>query len=337
MEATRQMSPSPTLLAARASSRLATTERRFHPRMAVQPDSLFRISIFGRAPNGRGNCGSWKRMNMASGSRLAITTTATPGKSRDMTAIEPSAAPVRRLEWRRAKVRQVIVETSRVKSLLLEVAGWQGHLPGQHVDVRLTGEDGYQAQRSYSIASPPEDGLIALTVERVENGEVSPYLVEELRAGDQFESRGPIGGYFVWSIAMDGPLCLIAAGSGIAPLMAMLRHRDRQNSRVPAVLLHSSRNLEDAIYRTELDAMARRDPDLRVVTTLTRKQPEGWTGYRRRIDKSMLVDACFPPDRNPKTYVCGPTPFVEDVSSFLVELGHNALTIKTERFGPTGG
>ena len=154
---------------------------------------------------------------------------------------------------------------------------------------------------------------------------------------DQFELRGPIGGYFVWSVAMGGPLCLIAAGSGIAPLMAMLRHRDRQNSRVPAVLLHSSRNLEDVIYRSELDAMARRDPDLRVVTTLTRKQPEGWTGYRRRIDKSMLADACFPPDRNPMTYVCGPTPFVEDVSMFLVELGHDALTIKTERFGPTGG
>jgi ferredoxin-NADP reductase len=254
-----------------------------------------------------------------------------------MTAIEPRVGPVRRLEWQRAHVREVIVETSRVKSHLLQVTGWQGHLPGQHVDIRLTAEDGYQAQRSYSIASPPEDQFVTLTVERVENGEVSPYLVDELRSGDQFELRGPIGGYFVWTIAIGGPLCLIAAGSGIAPLMAMLRHRDRQNIRVPAMLLHSSRNLEDVIYRTELDAMARRDPDLRVVTTLTRKQLEGWTGYRRRIDKSMLADACFPPDRNPKTYVCGPTPFVEDVSSFLVELGHNALTIKTERFGPTGG
>ena len=254
-----------------------------------------------------------------------------------MTAIELRARPARRLEWQRAHVREVIVETSRVKSHLLQVTGWQGHLPGQHVDIRLTAEDGYQAQRSYSIASPPEDQFVTLTVERVENGEVSPYLVDELRSGDQFELRGPIGGYFVWTIAIGGPLCLIAAGSGIAPLMAMLRHRNRQNIRVPAMLLHSSRNLEDVIYRTELDAMARRDPDLRVVTTLTRKQLEGWTGYRRRIDKSMLADACFPPDRNPKTYVCGPTPFVEDVSSFLVELGHNALTIKTERFGPTGG
>ena len=212
-----------------------------------------------------------------------------------MTAIEPSAAPVRRLEWRRAKVRQVVVETPRVKSLLLEVAGWQGHLPGQHADIRLTGEDGYQAQRSYSIASPPEDGLIALTVERVENGEVSPYLVDEVREADQFELRGPIGGYFVWSMALGGPLCLIAAGSGIAPLMAMLRHRDRQNSRVPAVLLHSSRNLEDVIYRTELDAMARRNRDLRVVTTLTRKQPQGWTGYRRRSTSRCWPTRAFRP------------------------------------------
>jgi ferredoxin-NADP reductase len=254
-----------------------------------------------------------------------------------MTAIEPQAILARRLEWRRAKVRQVIVETLRVKSLFLDVAGWPGHLPGQHVDVRLTGEDGYQAQRSYSIASPAEDALVALTVERVENGEVSPYLVDEIRDGDQFELRGPIGGYFVWTVAMGGPLCLIAAGSGIAPLMAMLRHRDRQSARVPSVLLYSARSVEDVIYLKELDAMARRDPDLQVVGTLTRKQPEEWTGYRRRIDTSMLADACFPPDRNPKIYVCGPTPFVEDVSSFLMELGHDAIAIKTERFGPTGG
>ena len=254
-----------------------------------------------------------------------------------MTATEPRASPVRKIEWQRAQVREVIVETSRVKSLLLQVTGWQGHRPGQHVDIRLTAEDGYRAQRSYSIASPPEDEFVTLTVERVENGEVSPYLVEELRGGDQFELRGPIGGYFAWTTATGGPLCLIAAGSGIAPLMAMLRHRDRQNSRVPAVLLYSFRNLEDLIYRTELAAMAARNPDLRVVGTLTRKQPEGWMGYRRRIDKSMLAETCFPPDRNPKTYVCGPTPFVEDVSRFLVELGHDAMAIKTERFGPTGG
>jgi ferredoxin-NADP reductase len=254
-----------------------------------------------------------------------------------MTAIEPQAVPARRLEWRRAKARQVITETSRVKSLLLDVAGWPGHLPGQHVDVRLTGEDGYQAQRSYSIASPAEDKWVTLTVERVENGEVSPYLVDEIRLGDQFELRGPIGGYFVWTVAMGGPLCLIAAGSGIAPLMAMLRHRDRQSAGVPSVLLYSARSAEDVIYGKELDAMARHDPDLRVVGALTRKQPDGWTGYRRRVDKPMIADACFPPDRTPRIYVCGPTPFVEDVSSFLVELGHDASMIRTERFGPSGG
>jgi len=254
-----------------------------------------------------------------------------------MTATEtPTAAP-RRLEWRPAQVREVVVETPRVKSLLLHVNGWQGHVPGQHVDIRLTAEDGYQAQRSYSIASPPEDELIALTVERVENGEVSPYLVEELRQGDQFELRGPIGGYFVWTVAMGGPVCFLAGGSGIAPLMAMLRHRERRKSRDPAVLLDSSRSLEDVIYRRELDAIARRDAHLRVIIALTRRQPEGWIGYRRRIDKALLADACFPPDQHPKIFVCGPTPFVEDVSKFLVELGHDPPTIKTERFGPTGG
>jgi len=254
-----------------------------------------------------------------------------------MTAIETATVPARRLEWRLAEVREIVVETYRVKSLGLHVTGWQGHLPGQHVDIRLTAEDGYQAQRSYSIASPPEDELLTLTVERVENGEVSPYLVGDLRVGDQFELRGPIGGYFVWTTAMTGPLCLVAGGSGIAPLMAMLRHRERSNSRIPASLLYSSRSLEDVIYREELDAMGRRDPDLRVINTLTRRQPEGWMGHRRRIDKPLLAEACFLPEHNPKVFLCGPTPFVENASRFLVELGHDPLAIKTERFGPTGG
>jgi ferredoxin-NADP reductase len=252
-----------------------------------------------------------------------------------MTAIE-MAVPVPRLEWQLAEVREIVVETSRVKSLLLHVTSWQGHLPGQHVDIRLTAEDGYQAQRSYSIASPPEDELLTLTVERVDGGEVSPYLLGDLRAGDQFELRGPIGGYFVWTVATRGPLCLIAGGSGIAPLMAMLRHRARRKVRAPALLLYSSRSLEDVIYREELDAMARRDPDLRVVSTLTRKQPKGWTGPRGRIDKALLAEACFPPEQKPNIFVCGPTPFVEGVSGLLVELGHHPLTIKTERFGPSG-
>jgi ferredoxin-NADP reductase len=252
-----------------------------------------------------------------------------------MTAIEMTV-PVPRLEWQLAEVREIVVETSRVKSLLLHVTSWQGHLPGQHVDIRLTAEDGYQAQRSYSIASPPEDELLTLTVERVDGGEVSPYLLGDLRTGDQFELRGPIGGYFVWTVATRGPLCLIAGGSGIAPLMAMLRHRVRRKVRAPALLLYSSRSLEDVIYREELDAMARRDSDLRVVSTLTRKQPKGWTGPRGRIDKALLADACFPPEQKPNIFVCGPTPFVEGVSGLLVELGHHPLTIKTERFGPSG-
>ena len=254
-----------------------------------------------------------------------------------MTATETAAQPVRRLEWQLAQVREIVVETYRVKSLLLHVANWRGHLSGQHLDIRLTAEDGYQAQRSYSIASPHEDELLTLTVERVDNGEVSPHLVDDLRAGDQFELRGPIGGYFVWTAAMGGPLYLIAGGSGIVPLMAMLRHRDRRNGRAPALLLYSSRSLEDVIYREELDMMARGGPDLRVVHTLSRKQPEGWMGRRGRIDKALLAETCFPPQQNPKIFVCGSTPFVEDVSRFLVELGHDPLTIKTERFGPSGG
>ena len=253
-----------------------------------------------------------------------------------MTAIDAAAAPARRLEWQRAEVRAIVAETSRVKSLRLHVTGWRGHLPGQHVDIRLTAEDGYQAQRSYSIASPPEDELLAMTVERVENGEVSPYLIDDLRVGDHFELRGPIGGYFVWTARMGGPLYLVAGGSGIAPLMAMLRHRERANARVPALLLYSSRSLEDVIYREELDAMARRDRGLRVVGTLTRSQPQGWTGHRRRIDKALLAESRFAPDEGPKTFVCGPTPFVETAARLLVELGHDPLTIKTERFGPSG-
>jgi len=255
-----------------------------------------------------------------------------------MTAIDTARGePVRRLAWQIATVREIVVETPRVKSVILHVRDWQGHRPGQHVDIRLTGEDGYQAQRSYSIASPPDNELLALTVERLERGEVSPYLVDDLGTGDQFELRGPIGGYFVWTAADGGPLWLVAGGSGIAPLMAMLRHRERNANRTPAILVYSSRSLEDIIYRRELDAMARRDSGLRVVHTLTRQQPIGWTGRRGRIDRALLAETCFPPAQKPKIFVCGPTPFVEDVARFLVELGQEPLLIKTERFGPSGG
>ena len=254
-----------------------------------------------------------------------------------MTATEAAAAPSRRLEWQIAEVREIVSETPRVRSLSLYVASWQGHLPGQHVDIRLTAEDGYQAQRSYSIASSPESELLTLTVERVADGEVSPYLFDELRPGDKFELRGPVGRYFVWTVATRGSLYLVAGGSGIVPLMAMLRHRERRKVPVPTGLLYSSRSLEDVIYREELDAMAQHDPNLHVAHTLTRKQPDGWVGRRGRIDKAMLIETLFPLGSKLNIFVCGPTSFVEHVSSLLVELGHDALAIKTERFGPTGG
>jgi len=253
-----------------------------------------------------------------------------------MTGINP-ASPPKRLEWQFAQVRDVVVETRRVKSLMLQPASWPGHLPGQHVDIRLTAEDGYRAQRSYSIASPPEDELLALTVERVKDGEVSPYLLDELRVGDQLELRGPIGGYFVWTGAARAPVYLLAGGTGITPLMSMLRHRDRRPSRPPALLIYSARTWEDIVYRDELEAMTRRDSSFRLVYALTRQQPEDWTGHRGRITKGLLSANLFPPAHNPAIYVCGPTRFVETAANLLTELGFDPLNIKTERFGPSGG
>ena len=241
-----------------------------------------------------------------------------------------------RLDWQVAEVCEVVSETPRVKSLLLHVPSWGGHRPGQHMDIRLTAEDGYQAQRSYSIASAPEDHLLSITVELVGNGEVSSYLVQDIQVGDRFELRGPIGGYFVWTAAMGGPLCLIAGGSGIAPLMAMLRHRQRLNAHASTLLIYSSRTSEDVIFRNELEAMALRDSDLRIIHALTRQQPRNWVGHRGRIDKTLLAEAGFSPTQSPQIFVCGSAPFVEDVSRFLVELGHQPKTIKTERFGPSG-
>jgi ferredoxin-NADP reductase len=209
---------------------------------------------------------------------------------------------------------------------------------GQHVDVRLTAEDGYQAQRSYSISSPPdEQERVALTVERIDDGEVSPYLVGELAEGDQLEFRGPIGGYFVWGVEVGGPLLLVAGGSGICPLMAMIRHRAARGSNVPTRLLYSSRSLEDVIYREELDRLARQGDGLQVFHTLTRSRPSGWTGYARRIDREMLAEVAWAPDQRQLCFVCGPTPLVETVAGALVELGCPPDRVKTERFGPTGG
>jgi ferredoxin-NADP reductase len=202
------------------------------------------------------------------------------------------------------------------------------------VDVRLVAEDGYQAQRSYSIASPPEDATVALTIERLDDGEVSPYLTDVLHAGDGLEVRGPIGGYFVWDTSDGGPLLLVAGGSGIVPLMAMLRHHARAGSRVPAHLLYSARTQNDIIYRDELARL--QSPDVRVTYTLTRDAPPSWTGYRRRIDRSMLEDVSWPASAMPRAYVCGPTPLVESVATLLVQLGHDPMLVKTERFGPTG-
>jgi len=248
------------------------------------------------------------------------------------------AAVQRRLTWRLGRVTRRIDETARAKSLVLNVPDWPGHRAGQHVDVRLTAPDGYQAERSYSIASAPEDGdQVALTVERIEDGEVSPYLDDELAEGDQLELRGPIGGYFVWSTDMGGPLLLVAGGSGICPLMAMLRHRAARQSHVPTRLLYSSRSLDDVIYRKELDSLAGRADGLEVFHTLTRSQPAGWSGYSRRIDRDMLAEVAFAPAQDPLCMVCGPTPLVEAVATTLVELGHAPDRVKTERFGPTGG
>jgi ferredoxin-NADP reductase len=247
------------------------------------------------------------------------------------------AAVLGRLSWTLGEVVELIDETPRVRSLVLDVPDWSGHRAGQHVDVRLTAEDGYQAQRSYSIASAPEDRHLMLTVERLTDGEVSSYLVGELRPGDTLELRGPIGGYFVWEANMGGPLLLVAGGSGIVPLMAMLRHREASGGTAGARLVYSSRSWDDVIYRDELERINATTNGPEVIHTLTRTQPPGWTGYARRVDAEMLAEAAWEPSSMPAAFVCGPTPFVESVAGALVSLGYPATSVKTERFGPTGG
>jgi ferredoxin-NADP reductase len=249
---------------------------------------------------------------------------------------EVAGAP-RRLDWQIGEIIEARPETPRTKSLFLEVPGWRGHRAGQHVDVRLTAEDGYQAQRSYSIASAPETVSVELVVERLDDGEVSPYLADELRAGDGLELRGPIGGWFAWDAKEGGPLLLVAGGSGIAPLMAMVRHRKASGSDALVRLLFSSRSYEEIIYREELESLSADDETLEVVHTLTRSRPEGWKGYDRRIDEEMLREVAYPTEKRPLTFVCGPTPLVETVATALVGLGHDPARVKTERFGPTGG
>jgi ferredoxin-NADP reductase len=240
-----------------------------------------------------------------------------------------------RLTWLIAEAVDIVTETPRVKTIAFDVPGWPGHRAGQHVDVRLTAEDGYQAQRSYSIASAPDGTRIELTVERLDDGEVSPYLTDELGRGDQIELRGPVGGYFVWEPAQGGPLLLVAGGSGVVPLMAMIRLRAKAGSAADTRLLFSSRSWKDVIYRDELGRTE--GGGLRVVHTLTRSHPRGWTGYARRVDAEMLAEVGPTPAERPHVYVCGPTSFVEVVAATLVELGHDPGRVKTERFGPTGG
>ena len=249
----------------------------------------------------------------------------------------PSLLPIQPLVWQLGTVERVIPENRRVKTYTFRLPEWRRFKPGQHVDLRLTAPDGYQAQRSYSIASAPEqEGVIELTVELIDDGEVSPYFHEVVEPGDQIEIRGPIGGPFAWVASMGGPLLLVAGGSGVVPLMSMLRHREAAGGEVSALLLYSSRSHEDLIYHRELDRMAGADADLSVWHTLTRAQPAGWTGYRRRIDQDMLREAIGQVGVAPHSYVCGPTAFVEAVADGLVAAGVPPERIRTERFGPSG-
>jgi ferredoxin-NADP reductase len=239
--------------------------------------------------------------------------------------------------WQLGTVTAVRDETPMVRSFTLGLSGWPGHGAGQHVDLRLTAEDGYSVERSYSIASEPErGGEVEITVERIEGGEVSPFLHEVVVPGDRLELRGPIGGYFVWEAALGGPLLLVAGGSGVVPLMAMIRHRARAGSRVPTRLLFSSRGPDEIIYRDELDRLAATGDGFEVAHTLTRQQPPGWTGYSRRIDEPMLAKVLEPLGAGTRAYTCGPTALVETVANGLVRLGLTPDRIRTERFGPTG-
>jgi ferredoxin-NADP reductase len=242
-----------------------------------------------------------------------------------------------RLTWLEAEVVEIRPETSQTKTIGFEVPGWPGHRAGQHVDVRLTAEDGYQAERSYSIASAVDDSRIELTVERLDDGEVSPYLTDELRPGDTIELRGPVGGYFVWDPHAQGQVFLVGGGSGVVPLMAMARQRAAEGSKIPTRLLYSARTWDDVIYRDELTRLAAGDAGLDLVYTLTRAQPPGWEGYGRRVDRELLAEVAPAPAVLAVAFVCGPTPFVEAVASGLVQLGHVPARVKTERFGPTGG
>jgi ferredoxin-NADP reductase len=241
------------------------------------------------------------------------------------------------LDWQLATVAGVRDETDSVRSFSLTLPSWAGHRPGQHVDLRLTAEDGYSVERSYSIASEPERAPeVDITVERIPDGEVSPFLHDVLVPGDRLELRGPIGGYFVWEASQRGPLLLIGGGSGVVPLMAMIRHRARAGAMNPTRLLLSSRGADEIIYRDELDRLAATQDGFEVKHTLTREQPPGWTGYARRIDQEMLTEVLEPLGREARVYICGPTSLVESAANALVRIGLAPSQVRTERFGPTG-
>ena len=241
------------------------------------------------------------------------------------------------IDWQLGTVSSTRDETATVRTFTLGLPAWAGHRPGQHVDLRLTADDGYSVERSYSIASEQERaGEVDITVERIERGEVSPFLHEVVVPGDRLEVRGPIGGYFVWEAALGGPLLLVAGGSGVVPLMAMARHRARSGMGIPTRLLFSSRTSDEIIYRDELDRLAAANDGFDVIHTLTREQPPGWTGFTRRIDEAMLADALEPLGSATRAYACGPTALVEVVANGLVRLGLPPDRIRTERFGPTG-
>jgi ferredoxin-NADP reductase len=241
------------------------------------------------------------------------------------------------LNWQSGTVIRIEAQTSRTKSLTLALPEWTAHLPGQHYDVRLTAPDGYRTERSYSAASEPERaGELELTVERIDDGEVSPYLDDVVVVGDRIEVRGPIGGYFVWHVSQGGPLLLVGGGSGVVPLMAMLRHRAAQQSTVPTRLLYSCRSADDVIYRAQLGQLTQSGSGLEIAITYTRTAPPGWVGYQRRIDRAMLHDVVKSLGSNIRAYVCGPTLLVEAVSSELVAMALATERIRTERFGPTG-
>jgi ferredoxin-NADP reductase len=240
-----------------------------------------------------------------------------------------------RLIWQLARVVEIVDETAQTKSITLEPPAWPGHRPGQHVDVRLTAEDGYQAERSYSIGSAPEDRNLVLTVERLDDGEVSPYLTDELRPGDELELRGPIGGYFVWERSLGGPLLMVAGGSGVVPFRSMWRHWAAGERSIVPRILYSSRSLGDVIYHEELTRLAD-DDGVDVQFALTREWPDDWQGHRGRVDRAFLEGVAWTPEERPLVYTCGPTAFVEAVAEALVGIGHEPDMIKTERFGPTG-